>query len=61
MTLLKFINMFILQLFFIRLEMVYKDDMTFKKFRIMKWVYPFTGWNKSRPYKFLKTGGTNHG
>lgn len=47
MSALKFINMFFLQFFFIRLGRKIEDDGTFIKWEILKWVVPFTGWKRS--------------
>lgn len=60
MSLLGFVNYFILQWFFIRLAVVEwdvqstynNDQFTLCKFKLLKGVYPLSGWN-DRPYKYL--------
>jgi hypothetical protein len=51
MTLLKFINYFILQWFFIRLCKEVNNEGLITNWGIMTKVYPLSGWNNS--YKFI--------
>jgi hypothetical protein len=46
MTWLKFLNMFILQWFFIRLARVFDDEHKQVGWDIIRWVVPTTGWKR---------------
>ena len=52
MSLLKFVNMFLLQWFFIRLaKEIDTDTKEIVRWVILKWIIPCTGWK--RDYKFI--------
>jgi hypothetical protein len=44
MSWLKFLNMFILQWFFIRLARIVNDNGDTEGFTVIKWIVPGTGW-----------------
>lgn len=60
MSLLGFVNYYILQWFFIRLAIVQWDvhavvgdkQWTLCKFKLLKGIYPLSGWN-GKPYRYI--------
>lgn len=53
MTWLKFINVFILQFFFIRLQKTVHNDGRIE-YAIIRWIWPFTGWFTDYIYIFKR-------
>lgn len=49
------LNVFIIQWFFIRLARYYTDDTEEQGYMIVKWIVPMTGWSFSpwKRYKFI--------
>lgn len=54
MTILKFINMFLLQWFFVRLTKHYDSKRVLTYFSIQGFIMPTTGWNSE--FKYISKG-----